>query len=563
MSSYWRAATGSLDRRRFLGAAVAAGGAAAFSPYGLRLDQAEAQALPLGVAFDPAPFTIGVASGDPTADSVILWTRLVDEPLLIDAHERLPETVEVSWAVAEDPRMTRVVRSGTTTARRDFAHTVHVDPGGLEPGRWYFYQFSAMGRQSRIGRTKTAGGDRLKMAFVGCAKFHIGFFGAYRQLCQEDIDLVFCSGDYFYEESFDPDAATDTRREDDLAETETLEQYRRRFALYRGDPNLRQAHALFPWVVTWDDHEFDNNYAGHIREDDDGPGQQSDNAFLARQANSYQAYYEMMPIRPPAGLPAGPEFVIHRTIRWGDLLDLIVLDTRQFRTDQPCGDETLIVTCSGVDDPDATILGMDQKEWVKRELSSSTAAWRTLGQQVLFSAIKTGGIPDELQDGVGPVLGALDLTDGNYINADQWDGYTVERRELLEFVRDQEIPDLTVLTGDIHSTWVSELRPDFDNPTDPSVGVEFCGTSITSDGLTAEQQTAFRPILYGGNPHLRYVEVVSRGYMTADITPERWIVRMRTIDDVYNPRPAISTRSEFVLERGSSTVTQTTGNMFN
>ncbi len=541
---------------------MAAGAAAAWSPYGLRLRDAEAQALPLGVSFDPAPFTIGVASGDPAGDSVVLWTRVVDEPLLEDAQEQMPEQVEVSWAIATDPRMRRVVKSGTTIAHRDFAHTVHVTADGLEPGQWYWYRFSALGKTSRIGRTKTAGGDRLRMAMVGCAKFHIGFFGAYRQLCREDIDLVFCSGDYFYEEPFDPGAESDTREEDRLEETETLEQYRRRFALYRGDPNLRQAHALFPWVVTWDDHEFDNNYAGTIREDDDGPGQQSDSAFIARRANSYQAYYEMMPIRPPAGLPTGPDFVIHRTVRWGDLLDLVVLDTRQFRTDQPCDDATVSVTCAGVDDPDATILGLDQRQWVMNELSSSTAAWRTLGQQVLIAAIRAGGIPQQLQDSIAPALGAIDFTDGNYINADQWDGYQAERAALLGHIAEEGIPDVTVLTGDIHSTWVSELKPDFDNPLSPNVGVELCATSITSSGFSQEEQTGLRPIFYANNAHLKYFEGLSRGYMTAEVTADRWISRLRTIDDVYNPRPAITTKAEFVIERGTNAVTQSIGTPF-
>jgi alkaline phosphatase D len=269
-----------------------------------------------------------------------------------------------------------------------------------------------------------------------------------------------------------------------------------------------------------------------------------------------------MPIRPPEGLPSGPDFPIHRTIRWGELLDLIVLDTRQFRTDQPCDDATVTVNCAEVDDPDATILGLDQREWVKRELASSTAAWRTLGQQVLMTAVRAGGLPDDVQGPLTPVLDPLDRTDGNYINADQWDGYQVERAELLSFVRDEEIPDVTVLSGDIHSTWVAELKADFDDPREQSVGAEFCGTSITSDGFTPEQQTAFRPLFYGNNPHISYFEGVSRGYLLADITPERWVVHLRAIDDVYDRLTPVSTAATFQLDRGSSTPVQTMGTAF-
>jgi alkaline phosphatase D len=555
-----------VDRRAFLRSAAVAGAVTlAWPSLGLKTaEEARAQAALLGVTFDAGLFTLGVASGDPTATSVILWTRLAPEPLADDGGMPASAgTVTVDWVVATDPRLRRVVARGTAPAPAELAHSVHVQVDGLDPGTTYWYRFSAGSRVSRVGRTRTAPApgslDPVRFAFVSCAKFHLGYFTAYRRMCQEDLDLVVCLGDYIYEEVADPG---EFRAEPD-DEIVVLADYRRRYALYRGDPDLRAVHALFPWVMTWDDHEVDNNYAGLIPQDRD-PAQRNDTieAFAGRRADAYAANYEHFPYRTGGGdeaavLPDGADFRIYRRLSYGSLVDFSVIDTRQYRTDQPCNDATLTANCSGVDDPVATILGGTQREWLYRQLDRDVA-WRCVANQVMIGQLKGGGLPDEVGRPIAEA-GLLPTTDGNYLNADQWDGYQADRRAVLGHIAEEEIPDVVWITGDIHTHWVHDLKVDFDDPTDPTVSTEFVGTSVTSDGLPRGSNPAVRAALLPTNPHVRYYEGERRGYAVCEVTPERWRTTFRTVADITDRSSPVSTLAAFEVARGTPGAVQVEG----
>ncbi len=284
------------------------------------------------ISFADYPFQLGVASGDPAPDGVVLWTRLAPKPL---AGGGMPnEPVEVAWQVADDEGFTKVAREGTTTATPDWGHTVHVEVDGLQPGRWYFYRFKAGSEVSPTGRTRTmpaidATTPRLKFAFASCQHFETGYYTAYKHMREDDLDLVFHLGDYIYE-----GAARDDRvRKHVGGKINSLDDYRNRYAQYRSDHDLLAMHAAVPWIVTWDDHEVENNYAGPHPED----LKVSQEDFLKRRAQAYQAYYENMPLRRST-LPHGPDMPLYRRLPYGQLADFLVLDTRQYRTDQPCGD---------------------------------------------------------------------------------------------------------------------------------------------------------------------------------------------------------------------------------
>ncbi|MGC1513782.1 MAG: alkaline phosphatase D family protein [Acidimicrobiales bacterium] len=536
-----------MDRRRFLQTSAGGAAVAALWPFGMSragsgtTNTPDSPAgIPLGVAFDPAPFSLGVASGDPLADAVILWTRLAPSPLAGDGP--LPETVEVSWTIALDPDLNLVVRQGTTAAVVRSAHSVHVDVDGLEPATTYYYRFSALGATSRLGRARTApigSVDHLRFAFVSCQDFQAGSYASYRALAGEDLDFVLHLGDYIYEYAADPGAY----RSHIGGETTTLDDYRNRYALYKGDPALRDAHAAFTWICTWDDHEVVNNYAGTSP-----PGAPAGPEFDARRANGYQAWYEHLPVRLPGGAQASAgSFPIHRRFQLGDLLDLSVLDTRQYRSDQPCGDAT--GNCAGSLDPNATMLGAHQEAWLLDNLSTSTAAWRGVAQQVMMAQLKLGGLPDRFR--LPEALGGLrQAGEGITVNHDQWDGYATPRRRLLSHLADNAIPDVVVLTGDIHSHWVADLKVDFDAHLSPVVATEFVGSSITSTGFPKGSNLAMQSLVPLTNPHIRFVEGERHGYAIADVTPERWETTFRTVGDISNPTSPVADLAGFRVMRG-------------
>jgi alkaline phosphatase D len=541
----------SLSRRDLLRAAVAAGGLGAVWPLigGLAPREALAQAELIGIRFDPAPFTLGVASGDPRADGVTLWTRLAPEPLTGGGLDDVGP-VEVGWVVAEDPQLRRVVRSGTAAARPEDGHAVHLEVAGLDPGTTYFYAFAASGRRSRTGRTRTAPAgpvDRLRFAWVSCANLPAGSFASYANLAREDLDLVVCLGDYIYE-----GGGSGSGRDHTGGETVTLADYRNRHALYKGDPALRAAHAAHPWVVTWDDHEVDNNYANLIPENDAAAeGNDSPERFADRRAAAYRAYYEHLPISLAVGgatAPDGPDFRIHRELAFGDLLDLTVLDTRQYRDDQACDDTPFGGVCGAVDDPARTMLGAPQRGWLLDRLATGSAAWHCIANGVMWAPWQVRpGLPEDL-----PGLDLLPVDDGHAVNPDQWDGYQAERTALLQAIADDPRQDVVVITGDLHSSWVADLTPDFDDPTAPAVATEFVGTSVTSGFPVPDTEgSGFRAATLATNPHLRDFDGDLRGYVVAEITGDAWRSRFMHVGDAQDPTRRAAVRKVWRVDRGS------------
>ena len=473
--------------------------------------------------FQPSVFPLGVASGDPSPDGVVLWTRLALEPL--QGGGMPPEDVEVVWEVARDERMADVVQRGTTLASAALGHSVHVEVDGLEPGRWYWYRFRTGVDESTVGRTRTlpapgAPADRLRFAFASCQHYEQGYYTAYRHMIEDDLDLVFHLGDYIYEY----EGREGRVRMHTGDEIELLDDYRNRYALYRSDPDLQAAHAAFPWVVTWDDHEVDNNYANDVSEEEGLPAE----LLLRRRAAAYQAYYEHMPLRR-ASLPNGPDLQLYRAFDWGDLASFHVLDTRQFRTDQPCGDRRG-VACDGIFDPAATLLGETQERWLMDGLDGSTARWNVIPQQIMMARI-------DFTPGAGESY-AMDV----------WAGYEVARRRLMEFLATRQPSNPVVLTGDIHSNWVTDLKVDYGDPAAPVVGTEFVGTSISSSGDGADTLDTTAALL-AENPWIRFYNG-QRGYVRCDLTAERCRADYQVLEYVTRPGSPISTRASFLVEDG-------------
>jgi alkaline phosphatase D len=471
-------------------------------------------------------FTLGVASGDPLPDSVVLWTRLAPDPL--NGGGMPDRRVVVEWEVAEDEAFRRVVRRGREQAVPGLAHSVHAEPRGLRPAATYYYRFRAEGRISPVGRTRTAPDRRsspaaLALAFVSCQDWQAGYYNAYRGVAEEDLDLVLHLGDYTYEYGPQPGV-----RQHDGPEVDGIASYRNRHALYRTDADLRAAHAAHPFVVTWDDHEVDNDYAGDVPEDTTGPSQGTTEAFRARRAAAYQAYYEHLPLRR-AQRPRGDGLPLYRRLTFGDLAELSVLDTRQYRSDQPCGDG-LAARCPAALDEAATMTGPEQERWLLRGLDRSRARWNVVGQQTILAQYDFQAGPGELY------------------NLDQWDGYVAARNRILSFLEKRRPTNPVVLTGDIHSNWVHDLKADFADPASATVGTEFVGTSISSEfpaGFIAPVTSAL-----ADNPHTRFFDGAFRGYVRCDVTPERWTSTFRVVDTVLTPGAPTRTLAAFAVENG-------------
>jgi alkaline phosphatase D len=489
------------------------------------------------------PFALGVASGDPLPDGVILWTRLLRRSGPLPARP-----VPVQWQVALDERFRRVVRAGHATAWPQLGHSVHVDVRGLRPGTQYHYRFRAQGALSPAGRTRTApppwlDGGRLRFGIVNCQDFQNGYWPAYTALAAEDLDVVVHLGDYIYE--YDPDSAYPDRNHTTpatpgLDQLVTLDDYRARHALYKGDPALQSAHAAFPWVVTWDDHETENNYAGVLDEiDDTGAKHQSPEQFTRQRAAAYQAYYEHMPIRADLR-PGRADLRIFRRFDFGRLARINVLDTRQYRTDQPGGfPNDFGPPAAGTANTAGTLTGEDQERWLLAGLDRSPARWNVIAQQVMMSRTRlpnpTGGVP--------PLIA----------NLDQWDGYTPQRTRLLQHLADARVANPVVLAGDIHSSWFSELKLDFDRLEQPSVAVEFTATSVSSN-FPIEYDAPLKAANPTLNPHVRYFDGSKRGYLRCEVGKGEWRTDARTVDTITTRTAPVSTTASFVVEAGTSTL---------
>jgi alkaline phosphatase D len=473
--------------------------------------------------FSDYPFSLGVASGDPLPDGVVLWTRLAPAPLFGGGMPL--RNIVVQWQIALDENMKKVVQRGKTLATPELAHSVHVDVRGLEPDRWYWYQFKVGNEVSPIGRTRTASAfhssiRQLNFAFVSCQDWQNGYYTAYRHLIDEELDLVVHLGDYIYE--YGPQSGGP--RQHNSPEIVTLADYRNRHALYKTDPNLQAAHAAFPWIVTWDDHEVDNNYANLIPEDD-----QSRQAFVARRANAYQAYYEHMPLRQ-SSLPQGANMQLYRRFTYGDLAEFSVLDTRQYRTDQPC-DDGLKPLCGQAFDINATMTGSEQEQWLFKGLDKSRSRWNVIAQQTMLAEYDFSASPD---------IGVF--------NVDQWDGYVAARNRLLSFLNQRQPSNPVVITGDIHSSWVHDLKVDFSKPTSATVGTEFVGTSISSD-FPAQFIPPVEAAL-SDNPHTKFFDGAFRGYVRCHLTTERWQSDYRVVSSITDSNASIRTLASFAVQNG-------------
>jgi alkaline phosphatase D len=474
-------------------------------------------------SFDANPFSLGVASGDPSDSAVVLWTRLAPRPT---EGGRMPaENVSVAWEVAEDESMKQIVRSGNAVATPQLAHSVHVEVAGLKPDRWYWYRFHTGDATSPVGRTRTmpprdALADQLRFAFASCQHYEQGLFTAYEHMAKEDLDLVVHLGDYIYE-----GPGQDRRiRKHVGGKLTTVDDYRNRHAQYRSDPLLHAMHARCPWLVTWDDHEFENNYAAGVSERAGvDPAE-----FLEHRANAYQAYYEAMPLRSHS-LPRGPDMQLYRTISFGRLATFQVLDTRQYRSDQPNGDRASDINDEALN-PKNSLLGARQARWLKSSLLRSQAEWNVLAQQVMMGMVDVA------------------TTDDKRYSMDQWPGCAFERMKLVEFLAERKVPNPIVLTGDIHSNWVNELRIDDRRPEQPVVATEFVGTSISSGGNGAKE---YRPLdkLLAQNPCV-ILHNRQRGYVSCTVTPKTWRSDYRVLEEVTKPGAAIATLASFVVESG-------------
>jgi alkaline phosphatase D len=503
------------NRREFLSRCAAIG----VSAYGLAPARGSRSRL------RAYPFTLGVASGDPTPQGVVLWTRLAPEPLAPGGGLG-PQTVTVRWEIAQDENFARVVLRGDVIATPQLAHAVHAEVGGLQPDRVYWYRFLAGGESSPVGRTRTAPlatvlPEEFPFAFASCQHYEQGYFTALRHLANEDVRFVAHLGDYIYENGGMPDRP----RRHEGAEIMTLEEYRLRYALYKLDADLQAAHAALPWITTWDDHEVDNNYAGDRDERGSPPPE-----FLRRRAAAYQAYYEHMPLRRSAR-PDGPAARLYRRLRFGRLLDLHVLDGRQYRTDQPCGDGRK-PQCAEAFDTRATMLGRAQEAWLEDGLSQSNARWNAIANQVPLSQIDNE--PGE---------------DASY-SMDRWDGYPAARTRLLHFLRVRRPGNPVVLTGDTHFNLAGELKPQFGDPGSPVVGVEFIGTSLSSGGDGADSAD-FGQRFLAANPDLKFFNN-QRGYIRCLLTPRDWRADYRVLEYVSRPGAPITTRASFIVQNGRS-----------
>ncbi|MFD7996009.1 alkaline phosphatase D family protein [Streptomyces mexicanus] len=525
-----RAAARTLGRRRFLTLT----GAAAALAFSVNLPAAGTASA---AELDPAritadPFTLGVASGDPLPDSVLLWTRLAPTPYQADGG--LPaRRVTVGWEIALDDRFRRVVRRGTATAHPEFQHTVHVEVGGLTPGHVYHYRFRAGRWISPTGRTRTAPPHHsrfpdLSFGLVSCQRYDQGHYTAYKHLAEEDVDLVFHLGDYLYEYAVDSAGGSRGYAAGTLPalfdhETVTLEDYRLRYALYKSDPDLRAAHAAHPFVVTWDDHETENNYADDVSESE-GPTDE----FLLRRAAAYRAYWENMPLRRPQ-LPDGPDLKLYRRLHWGRLAQFDVLDTRQYRSNQAYGDGWQY---SGPEseDPARTLTGDAQERWLIDGWHRSDALWNVVPQQVTFARrYNSTTLPSK-------------------VSMDSWDGYPASRERVLAGAQAAGIENLMVLTGDVHVHYGFDIKRDFDDPRSKTLGTEIVTSSITSGGDGSAKPSNWNTLMTA-NPHLKFFNGL-RGYATVSLERRLARAEFKTVSHVTTQGAPLTTAGSFVTEVG-------------
>jgi alkaline phosphatase D len=467
-------------------------------------------------------FALGVASGHPSPSGMVLWTRLTG----LD----LPERAEVRWEIAEDEAFKQVRASGKEVAEAAWAHSVHAEPDGLKPGRWYWYRFEALGQRSPAGRTRTAPAldafEPLRFAIASCQRWDQGQYAAWRHMLAEPLDLVLFLGDYIYEYGSAPGRV----RTQPGGPAITLDDYRARHALYKSDPALQAMHAAVPWLLAWDDHEVENDYAG-LR------GEKIAQDFPPRRAAAYQAYWEHQPL-PRAWRPSGVDMRMHGRHEWGRLARIHTLDDRQYRDSQACtpagryGSASLpLKDCPAMLDPKRSLLGQAQERWLAEGWDTTKGRWNLVGQQTVMARLNARA--DE----------------PTYWN-DGWDGYAPARNRLLGVVRERQVPNVVVLGGDVHSHVVADLKADFDDDKSPIVAAEFCGSSITSWAGPQSQWDAAR----AANPHLHFARSEQRGYMSFLLDAQGLRASVRSLDDALRLDSEIRTVARFAVEPGRAGV---------
>ena len=489
---------------------------------------------------DNNPFALGVASGSPSADSVVLWTRL-----------QLPhgqaQPITVRWEIAHDDAFKRIAQQGQVQALPELAHAVHVEVPQLAPDRWYFYRFmvGGVGQDwvSSVGRTRTvphadAASQRLRLAYASCQRWEHGYYSAYRHMRADNPDMVVFLGDYIYEY---PNAAQAVRVPAGGWVT-SLDDYRRRYATHKSDLDLQAMHAACPWVVTWDDHEVQNDYAGQT------PGNSGPKVpdFAARRAAGYQAFYEHMPLRASVltqalqGLAAGAEIRLYSQLRWGQLASLYLLDARQYKDAQVCTKGGLPgsghvdpAQCPAWEDPARTLLGTAQETWLAQALAQGPSGWQVLGQQSLFG---------QRDARPGP---------GQNLWNDGWDGYAAARKRLTDTLQKHKVKNTVMLGGDVHENWVGQIKADYQRADSATLGVEFCGTSITS---RASGDHSKLPQRLADNPHFVFADAEHRGYGLVDFTPKGLTTTLRVVDDVTRQDATVSTLARFAVAVGSPVI---------
>jgi alkaline phosphatase D len=509
-----------IDRRRALKALVAVGGAALPVP---RLARAAEESL----ADDP--FALGVASGFPTDQSVVLWTRLAPRPLQ-PMGSLPPVSFPVRWELAVEEAMTRVIARGTTRADAAWSHSAHVEVHGLMPAREYWYRFFAAGHASPVGRTRTmpAVADavaQLDMATVCCQNYEQGHYAAYGHIVADAPDLVLHLGDYIYEYGINPTAV----RQHNSPEIQTLADYRARYALYKSDPQLQAAHAAAPWLVTWDDHEVENDYAGLTSLDED----EDPALFLARRTAAYRAYFENMPL-PPAAAPHGTKMRIYTRRSYGGLAAFHILDQRQFRSPKACMKDyeadapPELLNCESIYASGRTMLGAAQERWLETQLATAQTRWNFIVQGTMVANV---------DERAGP---------GRRYSNDNWSSYRAARDRLVDALRRTRATNPVVLTGDVHAFVVGHVTQWADQPDSPVVAPEFVTTGVSS---SSRPQRLMDQWMHK-NPNLVLCAGETRGYLRLRLKPEQLEADLIAIDDARDPASGRRILRRYVVESG-------------
>jgi alkaline phosphatase D len=476
------------------------------------------------------PFTLGVASGYPQSDAVVLWTRLALESL--QSGGGMPAAaVPVTWELATDEHMRNVVRRGVEYATPQWAHSVHVELMELDADRPYWYRFTTGDVQSPIGRTRTmpradAANAHLRIAVASCQQYEHGYFVAYRHMLDDQLDLIMHVGDYIYETSWGQNRI----RSHNAPEAFTLDDYRARYALYRGESELQAAHAAYPWIVTWDDHEVENDYAGATSEEDD-----TREWFLARRAAAYQAYYEHMPL-PRRAVPYGPDMRLFTQRSLGQLASITMLDTRQYRSPLACAEPgrrgSRVTNCPELHDPSRSKLGVTQEGWLASRMASSRARWN------LFASGTVMAYVDEQRG------------EGEQFWTDSWNGYPAARARFMDSLAQTRVANPVILSGDIHSYLAANHHRVPNDRASPLVASEFVTTSISSQGVSQQSLDERR----ANNPNLLFANSERRGYLRLDLTPQRLQAELVAMESVTQRDAGKSVQAAFVVENGRAGV---------